>query len=172
MFKHLYILSIFLLLPFAVLAGGEYLQPDDFIQQTFADKNIKARALWLSKTQRNNIKKILAHDFKKLRIRYWQKDNTSAWILNEIGKEKPITIGVVIKNASIEKIQVLTFRESRGSEIRHDFFTQQFKQARLDKNLQLDRHIDGISGATLSVRAMTKVAKIALYLDQQVRNKA
>ena len=171
MFKHLYILSIFLLLPFAALAGGDYLQPDDFIQQTFADKNIKARALWLNKTQQNNIKKILAHDFKKLRIRYWQKGNTSAWILNEIGKEKPITIGVVIKESEIEKIQVLSFRESRGSEIRHDFFTRQFKQAKLDKDLQLNQHIDGISGATLSVRAMTKIARIALYLDQQIRNK-
>ncbi|MFQ5642694.1 MAG: FMN-binding protein [Thiogranum sp.] len=29
--------------------------------------------------------------------------------------------------------------------------------------------MDGISGATLSVRAMQKVARLALYLDSEVR---
>ena len=64
---------------------------------------------------------------------------------------------------------MLSFRESRGSEIRHDFFTHQFKQTGLTNELQLDKHIDGISGATLSVRAMSKIARISLYLDQQIR---
>ncbi|RKZ69477.1 MAG: FMN-binding protein, partial [Gammaproteobacteria bacterium] len=33
---------------------------------------------------------------------------------------------------------------------------------------QLDRHIDGISGATLSVKAMTKMARLALLLNHEV----
>jgi len=151
-------------------AGGQYLEPDEFIRQSFAQPP-KARALWLKKEQRQTIQQILAHNFRKLRVRYWQKDNKTAWILNEIGKEKPITIGVLIKDHKIETIRVLAFRESRGSEIRHDFFTRQFDQATLQDDLQLDRSIDGISGATLSVRAITKVARIALYLDQQLAQK-
>jgi len=171
MFKRSIILLLLIGFPLSSIAGGEYIKPNDFIQQTFADDSIKAHALWLTPSQQTDIKKILAHDFKKLRIRYWQNKHTSAWILNEVGKEKPITFGVVIKNAEINNIQVLSFRESRGSEIRHDFFTHQFKQAKLNHALQLTQHIDGISGATLSVRAMTKIARIALYLDQQIRNK-
>ncbi len=151
-----------------VIAGGQYLEPDEFIRQTFGEPQPKARALWLKKAQREKIEQILAHNFRKLRIRYWAQENKTAWILNEIGKEKPITIGVTIKDHKIENIRVLTFRESRGSEIRHDFFTQQFLQASLKDDLQLDRPIDGISGATLSVRAISKIARIALYLDQQL----
>ena len=32
----------------------------------------------------------------------------------------------------------------------------------------LDQHVDGISGATLSVRALKKIARISLYLEQQL----
>lgn len=56
------------------------------------------------------------------------------------------------------------FRESRGFEVRYPFFTDQFRGARLREGLDLDREIDGISGATLSVRALTKLARLALLL--------
>lgn len=165
----LFILLCFTQLP--AYAGGQYLEPDEFIQLAFPQSQPKAKAFWLTKTDRENIKQILAHDFRKLRLRYWLQDKKSAWILEEIGKEKPITIGVIIKHGKIENIKVLAFRESRGDEIRHDFFTQQFLQASLNNEMQLDRHIDGISGATLSVRAITKISRIALYLDQRLSAK-
>ena len=79
--------------------------------------------------------------------------------------------GIVINNSQIEQVKVLVFRESRGWEVRHDFFTNQFKQASLKDNNRLDKTIDNISGATLSVRAIKKLAAIALLLDQQVQAK-
>ena len=97
-------------------------------------------------------------------MRYWQSGDRSVWILNEIGKEQPITFGVVIQAGKIERVKVLAFRESRGGEIRHPAFTQQFKDATL-VGKALDRHIDGVSGATLSVWAMTAVTRLALYLE-------
>ena len=60
--------------------------------------------------------------------------------------------------------KVLVFRESRGWEVRHPFFTDQFRDAGLTGELALDRNIDGISGATLSVRALSRLARLALYL--------
>jgi len=168
MFFTRFIFIALLLFQLPAFAGGQYLEPDEFIRLAFPEKQPKAKAMWLSKTHRENIKQILAHDFRKLRLRYWRQDTKTAWILEEIGKEKPITFGIVINNEKLENIKVLAFRESRGDEIRHDFFTKQFLQATIKKNLQLDRHIDGISGATLSVRAITKVARIALYLHQQL----
>ena len=111
---------------------------------------------------------ILGHKYKSLRIRYWEKDNRTAWVLDEIGKVKPITTGFVIHHQKIELVRVLEFRESRGWEVRHKFFTEQFKQAALKQNMELDTNIDNISGATLSVRAVTKLSRLALLLDQQV----
>ena len=67
---------------------------------------------------------------------------------------------------------MLVFRESRGWEVRHDFFTDQFKQAQLSDDYHLKQSIDNISGATLSVRAVKKLARIALLLDQTVQQKS
>ncbi len=152
----------------AALAGGVYQQPANFINEVFDNKPPKAEVLWLNKDLKKQITDILDHKYNGLRIRYWQKDKKSAWVLEEIGKEKPITTGIVINNRQIERVKVLAFRESRGWEVRHDFFTDQFKQAKLEENLQLDKTIDNISGATLSVRAVKKLAQIALLLDQTI----
>jgi len=149
-------------------AGGVYQEPDAFIAEVFADKPPKAELIWPDKELKAEIKDILGHDYKGLRIRYWKQDKRTAWILDEIGKDKPITTGFVINNGRIERVRVLIFRESRGWEVRHAFFTDQFDNASLYKDTQLDRHIDNISGATLSVRAVTKLARVALLLDKAV----
>jgi Na+-translocating ferredoxin:NAD+ oxidoreductase RnfG subunit len=152
------------------MAGGVYQQPADFINEVFKNKPPKAEVLWLDKTLKKQITDILNHKYKSLRVRYWQQEKKSVWILEEIGKEKPITTGIVVNDGHIEKVKVLEFRESRGWEIRHEFFTDQFKQAKLKDDYQLDKTIDNISGATLSVRAVKKLAKIALLLDQHIRH--
>ncbi len=155
----------------AALAGGTYQQPADFINEIFDNKPPKAEVLWLNKDLKKQITEILNHKYKGLRVRYWQQQKKSAWVLDEIGKEKSITAGFVINNSQIERVKILVFRESRGWEVRHDFFTDQFKQAKLKGGHQLDKTIDNISGATLSVRAVRKLAQIALLLDQKVQQK-
>ncbi|MDT8283085.1 MAG: FMN-binding protein [Gammaproteobacteria bacterium] len=167
-------LLLALLATATVFADGVYQEPAEFIRQTFDDKPPKADVLWLNKDLKKQVEKILDHKYTGLRIRYWQQSDDSykksAWVLEEIGKEKMITAGIVINNQQIERVKVLVFRESRGWEVRHDFFTQQFEQAKLKENHQLDKTIDNISGATLSVRAVRKLARIALLLDQHIWN--
>jgi Na+-translocating ferredoxin:NAD+ oxidoreductase RnfG subunit len=51
-------------------------------------------------------------------------------------------------------------------------FLRQFVDARLGEQQQLDRSIDGIAGATLSVRAMVRVSRLALWLHQEAMQKA
>ena len=157
------------------LAGGVYQKPDEFINQVFNNNPPKAEVLWLKKDLKKQITDILDHKYNGLRIRYWQQNQNSnrksVWILDEIGKEKPITTGIVINNGQIELVKVLVFRESRGWEVRHDFFTDQFKQTKLVADNNLSQSIDNISGATLSVRAVRKLAKIALLLDQEINKK-
>ncbi len=165
------ILTLVLFAVPGVNAGGVYQEPTDFIEQVFENKPPKAKVLWLDKDLKKQITEILDHKYNALRIRYWQQDKRTAWVLEEIGKEKLITTGIVINNQKIEQVKVLVFRESRGWEVRHDFFTDQFKQAGIEENNRLDKTIDNISGATLSVRAIRKLATIALLLDSQVQNK-
>ena len=158
-----------LILCFTAWGDDVYLTPLDFLNQVFDGAAPQAEVHWLTPDDKSRAADILQHPTRMLRQRYWQKAGRSAWILDEIGKEKPISIGVVIDQGRIETIRVLVFRETRGWEVKHDFFTDQFLGASLTDDQNLDRHIDGISGATLSVRAMTKVARLALYLDQRIQ---
>lgn len=154
-----------------VYAKGVYLEPEIFINNVFDGNPPKPDKLWIKKNLKEGIKNILGHDLGVIRVRYWNDGNKTAWILEEIGRDKPITVGLVVKNKKIEQVNVLIFRESRGWEVKYPFFTDQFKEATLVTDNQLDRKIDGISGATLSVNALTKVARLALYLDSQVNKK-
>jgi len=125
-----------------VYATGTYKEPAEFIQEVFSGDAPKVSKIWIKKDLNVKIYEIMGHDLGVLRLRYWEKEGRTAWILEEIGKERPITAGIVVNNNKIESINVLTFRESRGWEVRYPFFTDQFSDATLKADKRLDRHID------------------------------
>ncbi len=153
------------LIPLLAWARGTYQEPQDFLSDSFDGQTPQASIVWLTGERKQQVQNILGHNYPSLRVRYWRKAQRSAWVLEEIGKDHPITVGVVIQDGHLERIKVLVFRESRGWEVRHPFFTDQFQGAKLNGDGKLDKTIDGISGATLSVRALKKIAALALYLD-------
>jgi hypothetical protein len=146
------------------LARGTYQTPEAFIGEAFAGRPPEARTFWLTEAMQQEVVRVLGHRYPAMRLRYWARDGRSAWVLEEIGKDEPITAGIVVNRSRIEWVKVLIFRESRGDEVRHTFFTDQFKETALRADGRLDRPIDGISGATLSVRALERLARLALYL--------
>jgi len=85
-----------------------------------------------------------------------------------VGKDLPITVGIVVDANYIESLRVLTYRENRGGEVATPAFTEQFNGSALDGDSTLNTHIDGITGATLSVRALTRLATMALFLHSDV----
>ncbi|PCJ36196.1 MAG: FMN-binding protein [Cellvibrionales bacterium] len=163
------------LLPFSALGKGVYMTPEAFLAESFPSTPPQIESLWLRDEIRDAAKQILNHAYPGMRIRYWRSgegaNQRSAWIMNEVGKTRPITIGIVIVGDHIERVRILEFRESRGAEVRMAFFTRQF----VGLSLQTDKHqlsgnIDGITGATLSVKAVKKTARFALFLHQLVIN--
>lgn len=151
-------------------ARGVYQAPDAFIAEMFSGKPPAPQFLWLTDAVQADVKAILGHPYAGKRVRYWRKSAQTVWVLEEIGKEEPITAGIVVHAGRLEMVRVLVFRESRGDEVRHRFFTDQFRGAGLAPGKGLDRGIDGISGATLSVRALHKLAHLALYLHTQLES--
>lgn len=147
--------------------AGRYLNRDEFLAAAFTGSAPEQGTLWMTEGLREGIEAVLGHRFAMLRVRYWYDGDTTAWILDEIGKEEPITIGVTVTGDAVEMVRVLEFRESRGFEIRYPFFTDQFDGARLRDDRTIDKHIDGITGATLSVRAVNSVVKMALMLHEE-----
>ena len=104
------------------MATGVYQEPNDFIDEVFNGEPPKAKRLWIKKDLKTAIKRIMERDLGVVRLRYWQSDTKTVWILEEIGKEKPITTGLVISDKHIDELRVLIFRESRGWEIKLSFF--------------------------------------------------
>lgn len=162
-----WVLATLLMVSGVSWSRGTYQEPDSFISETFAGKPPAPKLLWITDSMQPEITRILGHPSAQRRVRYWRSGARSAWILDEIGKEEPITIGYVVHQDRIERARVLVYRESRGDEVRYPRFTEQFTGATLKDTNDLDRGIDNISGATLSVDAMTRTARLALYLDKK-----
>ena len=163
------LLALFMLALGAVAAGlarGEiYQEPDAFVAEVFGSKPAP-KVLWLTRDIEAQTAAILGHPPAQLRQRYWSDSHRSVWILEEIGKEELITAGFVVVDGRIDHVRVLVYRESRGQEVRTPSFLKQFKEAKLAPGGRLDREIDGIAGATLSVAAMERMARLALFFDR------
>lgn len=151
-------------------AAGRYLEVDEYIAESFPGGYPEASTVWVAGDLRKSIEAALGHRFATLRVRYWYDGTTSAWILDEIGKDQPITIGVTVRDNAIVNVRVLEFRESRGWEVRYPFFTDQFRNVGMRENGRLSGRIDGISGATLSVGAVKRIAKVALVFHEHIKH--
>ena len=150
-------------------AKGVYQSSDEFISDAFNQQVPEPQIIWIKNDLRKQVEKILQHKFKGKRTRYWKQKKRSVWILEEVGKKKPITVGIIIDDNKISQLKVLAFRETRGWEVRYPFFTKQFNELSLKEDHTLSQSIDGISGATLSVRALDKLARISLLLNSIVK---
>lgn len=164
------LVAVALLLAGVPLRAEDYLDREQFLALAFPGAAAEQRTLWIDGEMRQRAQQALGVAPANLRVRYWAAGGRSAWILEEIGKEQPITFGIVVSERRIAELRVMAFRESRGGEIRHSFFTAQYAGAGLDRQGELDHAIDGITGATLSVRATNRAARLALWLDAQAES--
>jgi hypothetical protein len=163
------LLALLLLRPVGTSAQT-FQEPDAFLQETFSNNVPEPELLTVTPEMQRDIARILRHSYRAQRLRYWREGARTVWILEEIGRYRPITVGFVVSEGAIDTVRVLIYRESHGWEVRHDFFTNQFKGLTLDEQSNLSRRIDGISGATLSVNALRNLARLALYVDRAVRS--
>ena len=157
-------LALALSLPTLASAASVYETHAEFLSRAFGESLPEPGIVWLSGERKSTVRQLLGHDYPALRLRYWCQAERSAWVLDEIGKELPITVGVVVNKDYIQSLRVLTYRENRGGEVTTPSFTDQFNGVALHSGGTLDTDIDGISGATLSVQALTRLASIALFL--------
>jgi hypothetical protein len=163
------LLALLLLMPVATSAQT-FQEPDAFLRETFSNNVPEPELLTVTPEMQRDIARILRHSYRAQRLRYWREGARTVWILEEIGRYRPITVGFVVSEGAIDAVRVLIYRESHGWEVRHDFFTNQFRGLTLDEQSNLSGRIDGISGATLSVNALRNLARLALYVDRAVRS--
>ncbi len=143
-----------------------YQKPSDFIRSNCGGQIPTSKYLTLTASHQSKIKRLMGHEYRPARVRYWTHGGKMVVILDEIGKTRPITTGFVVKGGKIDFVKMLIYRESIGAEVRRTSFTNQFKGASLGSSGKLSRRINNIAGATLSTRAMMEMGRVAIYLDQ------
>lgn len=92
-----------------------------------------------------------------------------ALVQNTIGKHKPITYMVgVDPSGEVLNIEVLIYRESRGSEVRTKRFNAQYEGKTVFDPIRMNKDIINISGATMSVRSLSAGVKRTLVIVDEV----
>jgi hypothetical protein len=157
-------LTLLGLLCLSLSARGDLNPSSAFVPAVFATPPGPKTATLAGETARD-VAGILGHPYPRPAITYWRAEGKTVWILEARGKSHLITAGFVVAGGKIEKGEVLAYREDRGREVRSRRFLDQFAGAALGGDRKLDRSIDGITGATISVSALKNMARLALYLD-------
>ncbi len=123
-----------------------------------ADK-VEKEKKWLTDEQRQAIGKLCFQTITEKRMTFYVGKKNGRpmgymMIDNVIGKSFPITFMVVLnEDGTVRDVEILVYREPRGWEVRDKSFLSQF----FGKDSASDfRSINSITGATLSVRSMTR----------------
>jgi len=92
-----------------------------------------------------------------------------AIVQNTIGKHKPITYMVGVDPAGeVLNIEVLIYRESKGSEVRTKRFNAQYEGKSVFDPIRMNKDIINISGATMSVRSLSAGVKRTLVIVDEI----
>ena len=76
---------------------------------------------------------------------------------NVLGKDQPITFLVAIDPADrLKDVDILAYREPYGGEVAYEPWRRQFRGKSAGDSLRVGKEIRSISGATISVHAVTR----------------
>ena len=79
--------AILVMAAFSV-AAEEYLARDDFLRLAFGDSEPEMQTLWLTEDTKAAARDTVGWIPRALRLRYWQAEGRTAWILEDIGKDR------------------------------------------------------------------------------------
>lgn len=155
-----------------------YLSPEEAAKLMFPkSERIRHEQLTLTPAQKQMIENQIGWSFPETTFDCFigeTKGNIDGWALtqNTIGKHKPMTYMVgVDPQGEVVNVEVLVYRESRGSEVRTKRFNYQYEGKTLHDPIRINRDIINISGATMSVRSMSAGVKRVLVLVNEFYRK-
>jgi Na+-transporting NADH:ubiquinone oxidoreductase subunit NqrC len=166
--------------PLALASGGtfaaQYLSVEQAQQVIFPEANaFKPTTLSLNLEQMQQVEKLAGVSARSVAWRViaaYQADKLLGHIVLDdvIGKFELISYAVGLQlDASVRQVEILTYRESHGFEIKNANWRKQFVGKNVSAGLKVGEGVANISGATLScahvtdgVRRIAAVAQVAL----------
>ena len=104
----------------------------------------------------------------------FQKDSLVglAYLDNVKGKSQPITYAVFYDlNGNVIDSHIIKYREHIGGEVANRHWLKQFLGKSTNSDYQVGKNIDGISGATISVNAVTRGIHRSTFVIDFLLNK-
>ena len=140
--------------------------------KSFYQKEIKLenKKFSIPKKLKKIIQNKVKQKFYRDQIYYWiiEVDGKKHYALldNTIGKTMPITFLVMFnENQEVIHSSIIKYREGYGGEISGRHWLDQFLGMKNDSLFKFEKEIDGITGATISVKSFTKgISKLSLLL--------
>lgn len=133
-------------------------------------QQVRAEELRLTPEQKARIQDRIGWKFPEESFRAFVAQNNGkvegyAVIQETIGKHRPITyiVGITPEGA-VSEVEILVYRESKGSEVRRKRFNSQYEGKTVLDPIRINKDIINITGATMSVRSVSAGVKRALVL--------
>jgi Na+-translocating ferredoxin:NAD+ oxidoreductase RnfG subunit len=148
-----------------------YLTEEQALKLLFPkSQRVRAEELRLTPDQKTRIQERIGWKFPEETFRAFKAETNGtvdgyAVIQETIGKHRPITymVGVTPKG-KVSDIEILVYRESKGSEVRMKRFNYQYEGKTALDPIRINKDIINITGATMSVRSVSAGVKRALVL--------
>lgn len=169
------------LLKIALITGVISVTPVTSFAKTYLTQDQARQAIWqsekmefhdvkLTKQQMKSIQKASTVRVNNDKIKAWKTSDGGWFIVDEvIGKHENIDIAVgLTKDGKVKGVEILTYRETYGSQVRQPKWLSQFFGRNYKEVLRLDKQIKNISGATLSCRHVTDGVNRLMHSWNQV----
>jgi hypothetical protein len=148
-----------------------FMTEEDAIKIMFPkSERIRKAVIRLSQEKKDTIEQRIGWKFpeESFEVHIGETGNTIdgyAMVHNTIGKHKHMTymVGVDTSGACTD-VELLVFREARGSEVRKKRFNAQYEGKTVSDPIRINKDIINISGATMSVRSISAGVKRVLVL--------
>lgn len=148
-----------------------YLTEEQALKLLFPkSQQVRAETLRLTPDQKARIQEKIGWKFPEESFRAFKAESNGkvdgyAVIQETIGKHRPITYIVgVTPDGKVSDIEILVYRESKGSEVRMKRFNSQYEGKTTLDPIRINKDIINITGATMSVRSVSAGVKRALVL--------
>lgn len=171
------IFTIFGISSFSLIYGNEIQsRTEEILRSHFGkDISISYKKYELDKNMKSTIENQVEQRFFDDYIYIWlveSNDSLKAVALmdNVYGKTLPITFLVIFNlDGSIGSTHIIKYREDHGGAVSSENWNKQFSGKDSQSNYNLGEDIQGISGATISVRSVTKGIQKLTLLYEEIR---
>jgi Na+-translocating ferredoxin:NAD+ oxidoreductase RnfG subunit len=127
----------------------------------------------LTKKEKKQIETISGVQVSRLEMDVWRSVDGCWLIFDSVeGRYEEIDFAVAISSGGeVMGVEILTYREMYGYEVRSPKWRRQFHGKTADSKLKVDKDISNISGATISSQSITQGVKRLIHTWERVIRK-